>query len=181
MHAHWSADVVNWWTMSASVHYRGLGDVLVVHLQVLLDLELIGAEVLELVARGIANPVAQAALDEHREQSTAQIARLQHGLDLLGAASERRSSGLAAGLADDLHQALEATGEPEARDAALIAGVQAWKHGEIAAYGTARAWAERLGRGDLAGLLTRSLDEEAVCDGRLSAIAEHLVNLDAAN
>lgn len=165
--------------IAAPACYASLTDALVVHLQVLLDLELVGEEVLALVGRACANPLVQAALDEHREQSAAQVARLGQGLELLGAAHDRRASGLAAGLAEDLRVMAAAEGDPDARDAALIAGIQVWKHAEIAAYGTARAWAERLDRREVVGLLTRSLDEETVCDERLSVIAEHLVNLDA--
>jgi len=160
-------------------YYGSLDDALIVHLQGLLDLELVGKEMLALVARACLNPLAQAALDEHREQASFQIARLEQGLELLGAMAERRANGFTAGLADDLRAVAGADGDPDVRDAALLAGVQAWKHAEIAAYGTARAWAERLDHHEVAGLLTRSLDEEAVCDERLSALAAHLVNLDA--
>ena len=167
--------------IAAPACYGSLADALVVHLQILLDMELVGEEVLALVGRACANPLVQAALDEHREQSAQQVARLGHGLELLGSPRDRRPSGLAAGLADDLRAMAAADGDPDARDAALIAGIQVWKHAEIAAYGTARAWAERLGRREVVALLGRSLDEEVVCDERLSVIAEHLVNLDAGN
>lgn len=167
--------------ISAPALYDTLTAALIVHLQVLLDLELVGEETLALVGRACANPLVRAALDEHREQSAAQVARLDQGLELLAAPAEPRPSGLAAGLAQDVRAVAAAEGDPNARDAALIAGIQALKHAEIAAYGTARAWADRLGRQDVVALLTRSLDEEAVCDERLSVIAEHLVNLDAAD
>lgn len=159
--------------------YGSLADALVIHLQLLLDLELQGEDILAVVGRACVNPLVQAALDEHREQATVQIARLGQAFELLGLHPERRASGLAAGLGDDLRAVAAAEGDPDARDAALIAGIQAWKHAQIAGYGTARAWAERLEHHDLGALLARNLEEESICDERLSAIAEHLVNLDA--
>ena len=165
--------------ITAPVGFASLADALVVQLQVLLELETVGEAMLALVVRTCANPLVQAALDEHREQASAQIARLGQILDVLGGLPERRQSGLAAGLAEDLRALAAAEGDPDARDAALIAGIQVWKHAEIAAYGTARAWASRLGRPEVVALLSRSLEEEVVCDERLSVIAEHLVNLDA--
>ncbi len=38
--------------------------------------------------------------------------------------------------------------DPDARDAYVIAAAQAIEHHEIAAYGTARSWAEQLGRSE---------------------------------
>jgi ferritin-like metal-binding protein YciE len=160
-------------------YYANLTDALILQLQGLLDLELVGEQCLTLAARACANPLARAALDEHRELVGEQVARLRQSLESLGAIPERRPSAVTAALARDLDEVIGADGEPEARDAVLIASIQALEHLEIAAYGTARAWAERLERRDLATMLARSLEEESVCDERLSAIAEHLVNLDA--
>ena len=69
----------------------------------------------------------------------------------------------------------EATTEegPDAiRDAKLIGAAQRVEHYEIAAYGTARAFAETLGEDKIAKLLQETLDEEGETDKRLTALAE---------
>ncbi|MBI4486512.1 MAG: DUF892 family protein [Acidobacteria bacterium] len=51
---------------------------------------------------------------------------------------------------------------------------------EIASYGTARVWANLLGRTEVAGLLEEILEEEKTGDKKLSGIAEGFVNQAAA-
>jgi hypothetical protein len=66
------------------------------------------------------------------------------------------------------------------RDAIMISGAQKVEHYEMAAYGTARTYAEVLGRSDVARLLDDSLQEEKAADQKLTDIAEQNVNLRAA-
>ncbi len=65
-------------------------------------------------------------------------------------------------------------------DAALIAAAQRIEHYEIAAYRTACSLALRLGMQEAAALLQDTLDEERGTDRRLTHIAQHGVNEDAA-
>jgi hypothetical protein len=53
------------------------------------------------------------------------------------------------------------SGDPVAKDAALIAAAQRIEHYEIAAYGTARTLADELDLDGAADLLDQTLDEEA--------------------
>ena len=57
-------------------------------------------------------------------------------------------------------------------DAALLAAAQAVEHYEITRYGTLIAWAEELGKGAVAKLLTTTLNEEKAADKKLTGIAE---------
>ena len=66
------------------------------------------------------------------------------------------------------------------RDAIMISGAQKVEHYEMAAYGTARTYAEVLGRADVARLLDDSLQEEKAADQKLTEIAEQTVNERAA-
>ena len=63
------------------------------------------------------------------------------------------------------------TADEAAKDAALIAAAQRVEHYEIAAYGTARALAEQLGRSDDGQLLEQTLKEESDADEKLTGIA----------
>ncbi|HEX3449057.1 MAG TPA: DUF892 family protein, partial [Isosphaeraceae bacterium] len=68
----------------------------------------------------------------------------------------------------------------EVRDAALIAAAQRVEHYEIAAYGSARTFAEQVGQRDIAQLLQQTLEEEYMADEKLTKIAESSVNKSAA-
>jgi len=57
-------------------------------------------------------------------------------------------------------------------DAAIVGSAQAVEHYEMARYGTLIAWAEELGRDDIARLLNTNLKEEKAADKKLSTIAE---------
>ena len=61
-------------------------------------------------------------------------------------------------------------------DACLIAGGQRAEHYEMAAYGTAIAWAEALELDRRGAVLRESLEEEKAADEKLSALAESGIN-----
>jgi ferritin-like metal-binding protein YciE len=58
----------------------------------------------------------------------------------------------------------------------IIAAGQRAEHYEIAAYGTAIAWAEALELPEVAEVLTETLEEEKAADEKLSALAEAGIN-----
>jgi ferritin-like metal-binding protein YciE len=59
-------------------------------------------------------------------------------------------------------------------DAALIGAAQRVEHYEIAAYGTACAFAEVLGESEQASLLNETLEEEKETDEKLTKLAEQI-------
>lgn len=61
----------------------------------------------------------------------------------------------------------------------MIAAAQKVEHYEIAGYGTARAWAQRLGYDNAARLLQQTLEEESTANEKLTKIAESHVNMEA--
>ena len=65
-------------------------------------------------------------------------------------------------------------------DAAIIAAGQAVEHYEITRYGSLIAWANQLGRSDVAKVLEQTLGEEKAADRKLTTIAKSKVNLKAA-
>ena len=60
-------------------------------------------------------------------------------------------------------------------DAAIIGAAQRVEHYEMAAYGTARTFAERLGNEEAAALLEETLNEEKEADEKLTEISEQLL------
>jgi ferritin-like metal-binding protein YciE len=84
------------------------------------------------------------------------------------------------GLVEEGKEVIEEDGKGGVIDAALIGAAQRVEHYEMAAYGTVRAIAEKLGHKDVARLLQQTLDEEGAADKKLTAISEGEV-LSAAN
>lgn len=66
--------------------------------------------------------------------------------------------------------------EPSVLDAALIAASQRIEHYEMAGYGTARAYAEKLGHQDAADTLQQTLNEEGLANQKLTRLAERKIN-----
>jgi ferritin-like metal-binding protein YciE len=64
-------------------------------------------------------------------------------------------------------------------DAGLVASAQRVEHYEIAGYGVARTYAEKLGEYAAADLLQESLNEEALADQKLSRLAQRKLNFQA--
>jgi ferritin-like metal-binding protein YciE len=75
------------------------------------------------------------------------------------------------GLIEEGKEILEEDMPDQLRDAALIGAAQKVEHYEMAAYGTAREIAERLGMKDAVRLLQATLDEEGETDKLLTQIA----------
>src|SRR6185437_10851405 len=82
------------------------------------------------------------------------------------------------GIIKDGEDVVKAKGEPEVRDAGMIAAAQRVEHYEIAGYGTVRTYAEQLGRRDWAQLLEQNLEEEKDTDLKLTQLAGH-INIEA--
>lgn len=65
---------------------------------------------------------------------------------------------------------------PKVLDAGLVAAAQRVEHYEIAGYGTARAYAEKLGHHEAADILQQTLNEEGLANQSLTRLAERSLN-----
>ena len=65
------------------------------------------------------------------------------------------------------------------KDAGLIAAAQRIEHYEIAGYGVARTYAEKLGDYRAADILQETLNEEALADQKLTRLAVRKINFEA--
>jgi ferritin-like metal-binding protein YciE len=75
------------------------------------------------------------------------------------------------GVLEEGSKVVKASGDPMAKDAALIAAAQRAEHYEIAAYGTAATLADQLGLDEAHDVLGQTLDEEETADKLLTKIA----------
>lgn len=79
------------------------------------------------------------------------------------------------GLINESEELLHNDAASSVLDAALISAAQRVEHYEMAAYGTARTLAEKLGRNDDAELLQQTLDEEGETDHELTDISTRVI------
>ena len=75
---------------------------------------------------------------------------------------------------------MEEIGDDSVLDAGMISSAQAVEHYEICRYGTLIAWANELGKADVAALLEENLEQEKNADKLLSQIAMSTANKEAA-
>jgi ferritin-like metal-binding protein YciE len=80
--------------------------------------------------------------------------------DYLGYSPTRETCEAMKGLIAEGEEIISADADPMVRDSALVAAAQRVEHYEIAAYGSARTFAEHLGHIRVANLLQQTLDEE---------------------
>ncbi len=116
------------------------------------------------------------ALADHVSLTEEHVIRLE-GIfeDLGGSPRGKRCMGMQ-GLLAESAEVIGEEGDPSVIDAALIAAAQRVEHYEIAAYGSAHAFATLLGRTDIAAVLRQSLEEEEDTDVLLTRIALGEVN-----
>ena len=114
---------------------------------------------------------------KHLEQTKEQIARLEKIFQKLEVKTSRvqKCKGMEGILAEG-EESLQEDLEDALRDVILISAAQRAEHYEIAAYGTVRALAERLGNKEAVKLLQQTLDEEIEMDKQLTAVATSSVN-----
>lgn len=119
------------------------------------------------------------AFETHQRETEEHRSRLEQIFETLDYEPGGHKCEAMAGLIEEGAEVLKEDAAPEVRDAALIAAAQRVEHYEMAGYGTACAYAEKLGKYDHADLLQATLDEEGSADRKLSTIARRGVNFKA--
>jgi len=132
------------------------------------------------MAEAASAPDLKQAFLDHLEQTHGHVERLEQIFDELGEKTSGETCDAMKGLIKEGGSYVKAGGSDEVRDAGLIGAAQRVEHYEIAAYGTARALALRLGEIIAAELLQETLDEEADTDVLLTDLAEGHINASAA-
>jgi len=131
------------------------------------------------MAKAATDEELRTAFEEHLEETQNQVARLEQIFSELDIPSRGVKCAAMEGLVEEGQEAIKEIEEDEVRDAALIAAAQRVEHYEIAGYGCAKTFAERLGHDNVAQLLQETLDEEHAADQKLNEIAMSSVNEEA--
>jgi ferritin-like metal-binding protein YciE len=111
------------------------------------------------------------AFNEHLAQTRGHLERIDDVIATSGVAKTGEVCAGMKGLIEEGSKVVQASGDPIAKDAALIAAAQRVEHYEIAAYGTAATLANQLDLDDAADVLGQTLDEEENADKLLTKIA----------
>ena len=123
------------------------------------------------MARAANSDALRAGFLTHLEETRGQVERLDEVAKLLGVKLTGKKCKAMEGLIEEGKEVIDADGEPELIDAALIIAAQKVEHYEISAYGSARTLAEHLGHDEVADLLQATLDEEAATDEKLTELS----------
>lgn len=153
-------------------HLNSLQDLLVHELNDLYSAEHQLAAALPKMVNAATSSELQNAFDQHLQQTHQHINRLENIFADLGIHKSGDECVAMKGLIKEGDETIRAVADTTVRDAALIASAQRVEHYEMAGYGCARTFANKLGYGEAADLLQQTLDEEGDTDKKLTKLAE---------
>jgi ferritin-like metal-binding protein YciE len=120
------------------------------------------------------------AIEDHLEQTVEHVSRLEVVFDMLGLEAVAKKCDAMEGLAKEGEGIIESTDAGTAtRDVGIILASQKVEHYEIATYGGLVQLAATLSLGDVAEILSQTLEEEKMADQLLTKVAENDVNYKA--
>ncbi|MGP0072186.1 MAG: ferritin-like domain-containing protein [Bryobacteraceae bacterium] len=119
------------------------------------------------------------AFESHLMETEAHVSRLENIFRTLGKDPKSHTCDAMKGLISEGEDMVSDIDESSLRDAGLIAAANRVEHYEIAAYGSARTFAETLGLREAATVLEQTLQEEKRADQKLTQLAESMVNDEA--
>ena len=149
-----------------------LRELLVEELQDLYSAETQITKALPKLAKASSNAKLKQAFEHHLEETKHQVQRLEQIFKQLEESPKGKTCEGMKGLLKEGDERVKEGGEPEVLDAGLISAAQRVEHYEIAAYGSARTYAELLGESEIVKLLEQTLEEEKAADQKLTKVAK---------
>jgi ferritin-like metal-binding protein YciE len=150
---------------------QSLNDVLADQLADLYSAERQLVTALPKIAEAAESPELRDAFETHLGETRQHVSRLEQIFEQTGIRRvEEHCEGME-GLIREGEEVIAATGDPAAKDAALIAAAQRVEHYEIAGYGTAKTLADQLGFDETRDILDETLGEEGKADKLLTKLA----------
>lgn len=159
--------------------FNSFKDLFVEQIKDLYDAENRLVDAIPKMADAANSPQLKQALQSHLRETQGHVSRLEQVFREINLEPERQTCDAMKGLVAEGEAMVKAKGNPDVKDAAIIAAAQRVEHYEISAYGTARSFAQRLGLQKAPALLQQTLDEEKAADEKLNQIAESSVNRQA--
>jgi ferritin-like metal-binding protein YciE len=158
---------------------KSLMDLLVHELRDLLSAEKQLVKALPKMAKAATCEHLKAGFEEHLEQTKVHVERLEQAFQKLDLTARAHKCQAMEGLIKEGAEMIAEDAEDAVKDAGLIASAQRVEHYEMAGYGTAIAFARRLGHDEVASILIETLEEERDTDRKLTELAESEVNASA--
>ena len=124
------------------------------------------------MAKASTAPDLKHAFESHLQETEGHVQRLETIFKHLKESPKGKTCEGMKGLLKEGDERVKEGGEPEVLDAGLISAAQRVEHYEIAAYGSARTYAELLGEGEIVRLLEKTLEEEKAADQKLTKVAK---------
>jgi ferritin-like metal-binding protein YciE len=152
---------------------EGLKELYVDELKVLYNAENQLVKALPKMAKAASSEELRQGFEEHLEQTKGHVQRLEKIFQTLGESPKGKKCKGMEGLVEEGTEVMEEFAG-SLMDAALIGAAQRVEHYEIAAYGTACAFAEELGETEQASLLNETLEEEKETDKKLTKLADQI-------
>ncbi|HET7442620.1 MAG TPA: ferritin-like domain-containing protein [Terriglobales bacterium] len=126
------------------------------------------------MAKAASNEQLREGFEEHLEQTREHVQRLERIFQMMGEKAKGKKCVGMEGLVKEGSELMGEDFEDDVMDAGIIGAAQRVEHYEIAAYGTAREFAEVLGEDEHASLLEETLNEEKETDRKLTEIASQI-------
>ncbi|HSY71643.1 MAG TPA: ferritin-like domain-containing protein [Alloacidobacterium sp.] len=130
------------------------------------------------MAKASTSPELTQAFESHLQETEGHVKRLESIFKHLKENPKGKTCEGMKGLLKEGDERIKESGESDVLDAGLISAAQRVEHYEIAAYGSARTYAELVGESEIARLLEKTLEEEKAADQKLSKVAKK-VNIKA--
>lgn len=127
------------------------------------------------LAKKATAPRLKEGFESHLKETEEHVRRLEQIGEMWGFKLTGKKCKAMEGLIEEGKEVLEEDGHPDVIDAALIAAAQRVEHYEIAAYGTAKAFAKKLGCKESESLLSDTLQEEGKADKKLTEVSEKII------
>jgi ferritin-like metal-binding protein YciE len=123
------------------------------------------------MAKAASSPKLRQGFEEHLEQTKGHVERLEEIFQLMNESPKGKKCKAMEGLIKEGSEITEEDFEGAVLDAALIGAAQRVEHYEMAAYGTAAAFANVLAESKHASLLEQTLAEEKDTDEKLTKLS----------
>jgi ferritin-like metal-binding protein YciE len=159
-----------------TTEFNSFNDLFANQIEDLYDAEQRLTNALPKMADAATSPQLKQAFQAHLTETEGHVSRLEQIFREINIEPKRETCAAMKGLIAEGEEMIKAHGDPDVKDAALIAAAQRVEHYEMSGYGTARSFAQRLGLTQAANLLQQTLNEEKAADEKLNRIAESSVN-----
>jgi ferritin-like metal-binding protein YciE len=153
------------------MNLNSLHDVYVHELKDLYSAEKQITEALPKMVEAASDASLKAAFSQHLQQTHSHVERVRQILNNINVSPIDSTCKGMEGLLKEGEDIIKQSGHRAAKDAALISAAQRVEHYEMAAYGSAKTYADLLGYDEAASTLQKTLDEEGETNKKLTKLA----------